>query len=106
MEANEEDWSRWQIEEANGTGDFEYVLHDTPEDCLFDGIHSGLIDTRNHIKTSTAKRKSDGFRKADYGRHELKMIDGLNQVKKESAKRFAKKFKAKQKELEKEKENQ
>ena len=34
----------WTIEEANGTGDHEGVLHDTPEDCLFDGIHSSHID--------------------------------------------------------------
>ena len=39
----DEEWKEWTIEEANGTGDYENVLHDTPEDCLFDGIHSGHI---------------------------------------------------------------
>ena len=95
----------WTIEEANGTGDYENVLHDTPEDCLFDGIHSGRIDqvwlggTSGGTRIS-GKRRPDNFNKADYDSYKLRMIDGYNQAKKANAKRFAKKFKAKQKELE------
>ncbi len=101
----DEEWKDWTIEEANGTGDYENVLHDTPEDCLFDGIHSGHLD---HVWLGGAsgatrvsgKRKPDNFNKADYDSYKLRMIDGYNQTKKEKAKRFAEKFKAKQKELE------
>ena len=98
----DEEWKDWTIEEANGTGDYENVLHDTPEDCLFDGIHSGHIDrvwAGGSIRHS-GKRKPDTFNKADYDSYKLRMIDGYNQAKKANAKRFAKKFKAKQKELE------
>ncbi|MBO92319.1 MAG: hypothetical protein CMM27_10430 [Rhodospirillaceae bacterium] len=98
------EWKDWTIEEANGTGDYENVLHDTPEDCLFDGIHSGRIDHIwsngiNAVRVS-GKRKPDNFNKADYDSYKLRMIDGHNQAKKEKAKRFAEKFEAKQKELE------
>ena len=99
------EWKDWTIEEANGTGDYENVLHDTPEDCLFDGIHSGRIDqvwlggTSGGTRIS-GKRRPDNFNKADYDSYKLRMIDGYNQAKKAKAKRFAEKFKAKQKELE------
>ena len=97
------EWKDWTIEEANGTGDHEGVLHDTPEDCLFDGIHSSHIDQvwgDAGGSRISGKRKPDTFNKADYDSYKLRMIDGHTQAKKEKAKRFAKKFKAKHKELE------